>query len=65
VVIVLILGKVKVSQPNLTKTHDDRRFSQRLLLHHYAGHDLKPQLTDSISRGLAWHRNWMVLYPLC
>src|SRR5690606_40463816 len=40
VVIVLFLGKVKVSQPNLTKTHDDRRFSSRPpLLHHYAGRD--------------------------
>jgi hypothetical protein len=35
VVIVLFLGKVKVSQPNLTKTHDDCRFIPRPpLLHH-------------------------------
>jgi hypothetical protein len=41
VVIVLFLGEVKVSQPNLTKSHDDRRSTSRLpLLHHYAGHDL-------------------------
>jgi hypothetical protein len=40
VVIVLFLGKVKVSQPNLTNTHDDCRFSPRPpLLHHYVGHD--------------------------
>ncbi len=36
----LFLGEVKVSQPNLTKSHDDRRSTSRLpLLHHYAGHD--------------------------
>ena len=37
----LFLGKVKVSQPNLTKSHDDRRSSSRPFLHHYAGHDLE------------------------
>jgi hypothetical protein len=30
VVIVLFLGEVKVSQPNLTKTHDDRRSARGL-----------------------------------